>query len=54
MPNDRWMNKDVVGTSLAVQWLRVCISTAGGTGSILGWGMKILHAVRHGQKKKKI
>ena len=26
------------GTSLAVQWLSLCSSIAGGTGSILGWG----------------
>ena len=25
------------GTSLAVQWLRLCASTAGGTGPIPGW-----------------
>ena len=32
------------GTSLAVQWLRLGASTAGGMGSIPGWGTKILHA----------
>ena len=26
---------------------------AGGTGSIPGWGTKILHVVRHDQEKKK-
>ena len=41
------------GTSLAVQWLRLRASTAGGLGSIPGWGAKILHAVHRGQKKKK-
>ena len=35
-----------------VQWLRLRASTAGGTGSIPGWGTKILHAARCGQKKK--
>ena len=30
------------GTCLAVQWLRLCASTAGGTGSTPGWGTKIL------------
>ena len=28
------------GTSLVVQWLRLCTSTAGGTGSIPGLGTK--------------
>ena len=32
------------GTSLAVQWLRLCISTAGGMGSSHGQGTKISHA----------
>ena len=40
----------VLGTSLAVQWLRLCASTAGGTGSIPGQRAKILHAVQCGQK----
>ena len=31
----------LLGTSLVVQWLRVCISHAGITGSIPGWGIKI-------------
>ena len=38
-----------VWTSPAAHWL---LSTAGGAGSIPGWGTKILHAVRCGQKKK--
>ena len=33
-----------LGTSLAVQWLRLHASTAGDTGSIPGQGTKILHA----------
>ena len=37
-----------------VQWLRLCTSTAGGTGSIPGWGTKILHATWCGQKKIKL
>ena len=41
------------GTFLEVQWLRLCASTAGGTGSTPGRGTAIPHAVRHGQKKKK-
>ena len=41
------------GTSLAVQWLRLCASSAGDVGLIPGQGTKILHAVGRGQKKKK-
>ena len=44
----------MLGTSLAVQWLRLRASTAGGTGSIPGWGAKIPHTTWHGQKIKKI
>ena len=40
-----------MGTSLEVQWLRLCASNAGGMGSITGQGTKIPHAVRRGQKK---
>ena len=42
-----------VGTSLAVQWLRICASTAGGTGSILGQETKIPQVVWLGWKVKK-
>ena len=42
----------ILGTSLAVQWLRRCTSNAGGTGSIPGQGPKIPHAARHSQKIK--
>ena len=41
------------GSSLAVQWVRLCASTAGGEGSIPGWGTMIPHAAQCGQKKKK-
>ena len=41
-------------TFLVVQWLRLCISAAGGLGLIPGQGTKILHAAPHGQKKKKL
>ena len=34
--------------SLAVQWLELCASTAGGMGSIPGWEIKIPHAVQRG------
>ena len=40
------------GTSLAVQWLRLHPSTAGGMGLIPGLGTKIPHATRPGKKKK--
>ena len=36
-----------VGSSLAVQWLGLHMSTTMGTGSIPGWGSKIPHAVWH-------
>ena len=45
--------KATSGTSLAVQQLRLCASTVGGAGLILGQGTKILHSSRCGQKKKK-
>ena len=38
-------------TSLAVQWLRLCASTAGGAGSIPGQETRIPHALGLGQKK---
>ena len=42
-----------VETSLVVQWLRLWTSNAGDEGSIPGQGIKILHAARSDQKKKK-
>ena len=44
--------KSIVGNSLAVQWLGLCISTVVSMGSIPGQGSNILHAMQHGQKKK--
>ena len=41
-----------VGTSLAVQWLKLHASTAGGMGSTSGQGTRIPHAAWCGQKKK--
>ena len=35
------------------QWLRLCASNAGGTGSIPSQGAKILHVTWHGQKYKR-
>ena len=40
------------GNSLVVQWLGLGALTARGLGWIPGWGIKILQAVRCGQKKK--
>ena len=40
-------------TSLPVQWLRLWASTAGGTGSIPGWGTKIPHATWPKKKKRR-
>ena len=37
-------------TSLAVQWFRICTSTAGGMGSIPGQGTKIPNATWYSQK----
>ena len=39
-------------TSLVVQWLTACTSTAGGMGLVPHWGTKISHAMWRGQKKK--
>ena len=40
------------GTSLTVQWLGLCNSTAGGMGSIPGWGTKILSDAAKRKKNK--
>ena len=40
------------GTSLVVQKLRLCPSSARGVGSTPGWGTEIPRAVCHGQKMK--
>ena len=45
--------KTPVGTSLVVQWLQLCPSNAGGTGSIPGQGTKIPHNEMWQKKKKK-
>ena len=45
--------KNSCGTSLVVQWLRLCASPIGVAGSIPGQGTKIPHAVQHGPKRKK-
>lgn len=33
-----------------IEWLRLRVPSAGGTGSVPGQGIKILHAVRCGKK----
>ena len=42
------------GTSLVVQWLRLCASTSGGAELIPGGGTKIPHATGHSQINKLI
>ena len=42
--------KNLKGTSLLVQWLRLSVSAAGGTSSIPGW--EIRFHMLHGQKVK--
>ena len=46
------LKKKIHGTSLAVQWLRLCASDTGGVGLIPGWGTKIPHATWSSQIKK--
>ena len=41
-----------MGTSLVVQWLRFCVSNAGVSGLIPGWGTKITHAMQCKPPKK--
>ena len=43
----------ILGTSLAVQWLRLHASNAGSAGSVSGWGTKISHAHRTAKNKIK-
>ena len=50
----RAMNNKGWGTSLAVQWLRFHTPNAGDTGSIPGWGTKIMNIMQCGQKKKRV
>ena len=45
------LKNDDMETSLAVQWLRLCTSTAGVKSSIPDQGTKILSAVQCGQKE---
>ena len=52
-PGKKCQNQRETGTSLVVQWLRLCTPSAGGMGSIPGQRTKIPHAMQHSQKKKK-
>ena len=52
MKHQSSINLSHTGTSLAVQWLGLCASTAGGTGSIPAWEAKILQATRPKKPKK--
>ena len=52
-PQSKWVPRVHQGTSLAVQWLGLCTSTAGGPGLIPGPGTKIPQAM-HSQKKKRL
>ena len=45
-------NDQTTRTSLEVQWLRLCTSTAGGSGSIPGQGTNIPHAQKKQNKIK--
>ena len=48
------VNKDLcLGTSLVVQWFRLCTTNARGVSLIPGWGTEVPHAPQHSQKKKK-
>ena len=40
------------GTSLAIQWLRICTFTVGVVGSVPGWGIRIPNAMLWGQINK--
>ena len=39
---------------MAAQWLRLCAASARGTGSIPGWGTKVMYAGQDSQKKKQV
>ena len=49
---DRVFKEVIKGTSLVVQWLRLCTFRAGDEGSIPGQGTRVLHAGPHGQNEK--
>ena len=45
---------EVLGTSLAVQWLRPCTCNVGSTSSVPGWGTKILHVLEQPRGEKSL
>ena len=45
LPSDDCTYKTLIGTYLVVQWLRLHIPNVGGLGLILGWEIKIPHAM---------
>ena len=52
-PREGSVKKSPSGTSLVVQWLRPCASTAGDASLMPGWGTKIMPATRCGLSSKK-
>ena len=48
-----WQLECIFGVSLAVQWLRLHASNAGGTVSFPGWGTKTPHVARCSQNQNK-
>ena len=54
MKNFKDSKIESMGTSLAVQWLRLCTYTLGGVGSIPGRGTKIPHAQKVKKKPTKL
>ena len=46
-------SKNTLGASLAVQWLRLYASTAGGAGLIPGWGSFSCQEMQPKKKRKK-
>ena len=50
---DQLQQAFLLGISLAVQWLGLCASTAGGLGSIPGQGTEVPQVSVQGKKKKK-
>ena len=54
MENSQLSQLSASGTSLVVQWLKLCTSTIGGVGSIPGWEIPAcLHQKKKTQQKRK-
>ena len=41
---------EIIGTSLVVQWLKLCAPNKRADGLTSGWGTKIPYSTQHGQK----